>query len=118
MTARSFFDVFYEYSKMYDFLHTLCFGFFRDMEKFEYLWNDVLKELDYWRRLGYNETDGSQFTIVLYPSGDLRVKSDDTGSMGDVPGAMYCRISVRYQHPFTPKTYKYSVLVTRIKEEE
>ena len=113
MTARNFFDVFKSYSDMKDFLYALCFGFFRDMERFEYLWSDVIKELGYWRDLDYDVKDGAKFTIVLYPEGDLRVKGDDTGYIGDCPGAMYCQITTvkRASKPV------YRLMVKRVKED-
>lgn len=114
MKKCDFFEVFQTASKMEDFIYALCFGFYAT--DFHERWEEVKRELDYWKAIEYDKTDGSKFCLGLYRGGIL---GRDTGVVGDVPGTIYCQIVTRHAERFDTEPFtEYRVLVKRMKEEQ
>lgn len=101
---------FLEVQDLQNYLKAVAVGFSKD---FRLYWEGIEKELEYWKAIGYDNTDGSSFVIALYPSGSVRVKSDDTGYVGGMPEALYIKILVSLGH----RTH-YTVVLIRNKEEQ
>ena len=79
MNKDGFREVFHESDKLLDFLHTICFGFSKEFRL-------------YWKALEYDKTNDAAFVIALFPSGSIRVMSNDRGDVGHDPEAIYCKI--------------------------
>lgn len=117
MKMDGFFDGFLEVHKLQDFLHTICFGFAKD---FRIYWDGINKELAYWKNIEYDKKDGAEFVIALFPTGSIRVMSNDRGEIGHDPDAIYCKIRTRHAERFDVGEFTdYRVYVSRgVKEEQ
>lgn len=111
MNKDGFREVFHESDKLLDFLHTICFGFSKE---FRLYWEGVKKEYDYWKALEYDKTNDAAFVIALFPSGSIRVMSNDRGDVGHDPEAIYCKIRTVHMERFDVEPFtEYRVQVIR-----